>query len=374
MRVILKKPLLAFVLLFSISLLAQQGDKNDFYIRGAANYGFILQQHNSIGDLVNGNISGLELNYVKPATGNKLWQYENNFPERGIGFNYYNLGNPKQLGNVYGLYYFYDIPLNKNPKPFRLYLRIGEGLAYVPVRFNPITNHKDELISSPIDAYITFKWYWRWDITSWLRWEAGFNFSHASNGRFEVPNLGVNMVTVNSGLVYKFHSKIKTPITHIDSSSKAKSRHELLFWAAIGANQFGEPGGKRYLAQSYSAAYYFNKRNTHKFGAGIDVYYNAANYAQLLAQGDTISNKLQNVQIGVKLAYAYNIGRLSLPVELGYYVYTKYTSDGYIFNRIGIRYYFENNIVGIISLKTNWGVANYIEFGVGYRLPLKPKT
>jgi hypothetical protein len=371
--VFFKKYLLFVSLLISISLLAQQGDKNDFYIRGAFNYGFILQQHSSIGELVNGNIGGFELNYVKPATGKKLWHYENNFPERGVGFTYYNLGNPKQLGNLYATYYFYDIPLNQKPKPFRLYLRVGEGLAFAPVHFNSITNHKDEVLSSPVNAYINFKWYWRWDINPWLRWEAGFNFSHASNGRFEVPNLGVNLVSVNSGLIYKFHTKTKTPITQIDSSTKAKSRHELLFWAAAGLNQFGEPGGKHYLAQSYSAAYYYNKRNTHKFGAGIDVYYNAANYAQLEGQGDTLTNKLLNIQIGVKLAYAYNIGRLSLPVEMGYYVYTKYKSDGMFFHRIGIRYYFKNNVVGIITLKTNWGVANYVEFGVGYRIPLKSK-
>ncbi|MHB8258684.1 MAG: acyloxyacyl hydrolase [Bacteroidia bacterium] len=368
-----KKLLLSVCLLFSTILLAQQGDKNDFYIRGAFNYGFILQQHNSIGDLVNGNIGGFELNYVKPATGNKLWHYENNFPERGVGFTYYSLDNPKQLGNLYALYYFYDIPLNKNPKPFRLYMRICEGLAYTPTRFNPITNHKNEVISSPVNAYINFKWYWRWDIKPWLRWEAGFNFSHASNGRIDIPNLGINLVSFNTGLVYKFHTKNKTAITLVDSSTKVKSKNELLFWAAAGLNQFGQPGGKEYLAQSYSAAYYRNKRNTHKFGVGIDIYYNAANLAQLKGQGDTLSNKLLNIQVGVKLAYAYNIGRLSLPVEMGYYVYTRYKPDGIFFHRIGIRYYFANNVVGIISLKTNWGVANYIEFGVGYRLPLKPK-
>lgn len=369
----LKRYFLPALFLLNISLFGQQGDKNDFYIRGAFNYGFIMQQHNSIGDLVNGYIGGFELNYVKPSTGNKLWHYENNFPERGIGFSYFNLNNPKQLGNLYATYVFYDIPLNKKNKPFRLYMRLCDGLSYVPIHFDPITNHKNEVISSPINQYINFKWYYRWDITQWLRWEVGLSFAHSSNGRFEVPNLGINLVTLNTGLIYKFHAKEKTPVTLVDSSAKAKSKNELFFWLAYGENQFGEPGGKRYLAQSYSVAYYRNKRNTHKFGVGLDVYYNAANLAQMQDDGVYIASRWENIQVGPKLAYAYNIGRLSFPIEMGYYVYTKYKADGMFFHRIGFRYYFKNNLIAIFTLKTNWGVANYIEFGVGYRLYLKPK-
>ena len=98
-------------------------------------------------------------------------------------------------------------------------LRVAEGMAYAPVHFDPITNHKDNLISNPENVYINFKWYYRWNITKRLRWEAGLNFSHASNGRFKVPNLGINMLTVNSGLVFKFFSKQKTVIEKVYTSS-----------------------------------------------------------------------------------------------------------------------------------------------------------
>ena len=366
-----------FILLLCSYLLSGQNpdiDKNDYYVRAAFNYGMIVKQHPSVGQVVNGNIWGAEVNYVKPTAGNKLWHHENNFPEYGVGFSFFNLDNPKQLGNLYALYFFYDIPLNKTEKPFRLHLRISEGLAYAPVHFDPITNHKNELISNPENVYINFKWYYRWNLSKQLCWEAGLNFSHASNGRFKVPNLGINMLTLNSGFIYKIPSKHKTPISCIDSCTKACSKNELLFWLAYGANEVGQPEGPKYLAQSYSAAYYYNKRNTHKFGGGIDVYYNAATLAQLKSDGAQLSSNLQNIQVGVKFAYAYNIGRLSLPIEMGYYLYSRYKDDGMIFHRIGMRYYMKNNMVAIISLKTQWAVANYIEFGFGYRVPLKQKV
>jgi hypothetical protein len=373
---VLKKNHIIYLLAFYSYLLVGQtidADRKDDYIRAAFNYGIIVQQHNNVGQLVNGNIWGLELNYIKPTAGHKLWHHENNFPEHGVGFSFFNLDNPKQLGNLYALYFFFDIPLNKKPKPFRLNLRISEGLAYAPVHFDPITNHKDNLISNPENVYINFKFFYRWDLCKRLRWEAGLNFSHASNGRFKVPNLGINMLTVNTGFVYKFKCKQKTVIDKVDSSCKAVSKHELLFWLAYGANEVGQPGGPKYLAQSYSAAYYFNKRNTHKFGAGIDVFYNAAVLQQLKSDGVHLSSNIENTQVGVKVGYAYNIGRLSLPLEMGYYVISRYRDDGSFFNRIGMRYYFKNNMVAILSLKTQWAVANYIEFGAGYRVPLKTK-
>ena len=369
---LIKKYLSLLLVAFSCSLYAQQADINDFYLRAAYNYGFILQQHNNIGQLVNGNISGFELNYVKPTSGNKLWHHENNFPEHGVGFSYFNLDNPKQLGNLYAGYFFMDIPLNKKAKPFRLYLRTCEGIAYAPVHFDPITNHKNNVISSPVNAYVNFKGYYRWDIAPWIRWEAGLNFSHASNGRSRVPNLGLNLVTVNTGFVFKIQAKQKTALTRIDSSTTAVSKNELLVWGAIGINEIDPPLSKEYIAQSYSGTFYHNIRNTSKIGLGLDVYYNAANLYQL-KQDNNSTTSLQNIQVGIKIAYAYNIGRFSLPVEMGYYLYSKYTNDGIFFHRIGMRYYFKNNFVAIISLKTHWAVANYFELGIGYRIPFKPK-
>lgn len=331
-----------------------------------------MQHRNTMGHLVNGFINGFEVNYIKPTTGSKLWHYENNFPEQGIGFTFFNLNNPKQLGNLYAFYCFYDIPLNAKPKPFRVYMRLGPGLSYSPVYFDPIDNHKNNVVSSPFNAYVNFKWYWRWNINDRLRWEGGFNFSHASNGRASVPNLGINMASLNTGFVYKFLSPNKTTPAVIDSSTKAVSKNEILLWGAFGLNQV-EVLGPKYVAQNYSAMYYRNKRNTHKFGVGIEICYNPANLAIMESDSIKLSSNLQNTQLGIKLAYAYNPGRLSFPVEMGYMLYSKFASEGYFFHRIGIRYYFKNNFAVMATLKTHWAVANYFEFGAGYRIPLKKK-
>jgi len=370
---LVKKILFLVALAFSVFARAQQGDKHDFYLRADYNFGFILQHRNNMGQLVNGFIKGFEINYLKPTTGSALWHYENNFPETGLGFTFFDLDNPKQLGNLYAVFGFYEIPLNSAAKPFRLYMRLAPGVAFTPVYFDPIENHKNNVMSSPLSAYVNFKWYYHWDIGKRLRWEGGLNFSHASNGRAIVPNLGINMVTLNSGFVYKFLAKEKTPVTEVDSSAKRVSKNELLLWAAYGANQV-EILGKVYVAQNYSACFYHNIRNTHKLGAGLEFCYNPGNLYMLKRDSVPISSDLQNIQAGLKLVYSYNAGRLSFPVEMGYFFYSKFTDDGSFFHRIGMRYYFKNNFVALITLKTHWAVANYFEFGAGYRIPIKKKN
>lgn len=355
---------------------AQPDNPCDYYIRTSGNYGFIMQHRNTMGHLIQGHIFGGTVEYVRPTKGDKLWHYENNFPESGIAFSYYNLGNPAQLGDLYALAPFYDIPLKEKKSPSRLYLRLSTGVAYATKKFDPITNHKNNVISVSFNAFVNFKWFYQFDINERLRFEAGLNFAHASNGKYKAPNLGINMLTLNSGLTYKIRSKKECPqIVCSDSSTCAPSKHEVYALAAVGFNEVEPPGGSKYVAQTYTLGYYYNLRNTHKFGGGIDVYYLGAVKEEIYRE-DSVRYKsaLSYAQVGAKFSYAYNVGRTTFPVEFGYYLKTPYTGDGMFFHRIGVRQYLRNNIILNFSLKTHWAVASFFEFGAGYRIPLKKRS
>ncbi|MFL5753045.1 MAG: acyloxyacyl hydrolase [Bacteroidia bacterium] len=366
--------LLFFCLVYT-SVYSQADNPYSYYMRTSANYGYIMQHRNSMGHLIKGHIYGGEIDYVLPTKGDEVWHYENNFPEKGIAFSYYNLGNPEQLGSLYAIAPFYEIPLKARKSPSRLYLRLSSGLAYATKRFDPIANHKNNVISVNFNAFVNFKWFYQFDITNRLRLEAGLNFSHASNGKYKAPNLGINMLTLNSGLIYKFRSKKEiAPVICSDSSSCAPSRHEIYALAAIGFNEVEPPGGAKYAAETYTLGYYYNRRNTHKFGGGLDLYYLGA-VAEEIYREDSVrySNPARYIQVGAKFSYCYNVGRTVFPVEFGYYLKTPYLGDGLFFHRIGVRHYLKNNIILNFSLKTHWAVASFFEFGAGYRIPLKKK-
>jgi hypothetical protein len=345
-----------------------------WYLKAQGHFGFILQHSQALGHLIKGHIGGCELNYSKPTYGDKLWHHENNFPERGFLLTYMYLANPEQLGSILAIAPFYDVPLSKKIRPSRLYLRLATGLAYATKKFDPIDNHKNNAISARFNAYVNFKWFYKFNLSDQLRLETGLSFSHASNGKYKAPNLGINMVTAFGGLTYRFKSDKPYIFTRIDSSTVAKSRHELYAIASMGFNETEPPGGPKFLAQSYLIGYYFNKRNTHKFGGGLDLFYDQS-VMQDIYDADSVrfDRKSQYIQVGVRLSYAYNIGRVSFPVEFGRYLYTRFTGDGMFYHRVAMRYYTKNNIILNFSLKTHWAVAHYFEFGVGYRLPLKKK-
>lgn len=367
--------LLILVGLFvNLNLFSQQENPFTDYLKAQAHFGFIMQHRNSVGHLVKGHIVGAELDWAMPTKGNKLWHYENNFPEAGVALHAYNLANNEQLGQLIALAPYYDIPLNAKEKRSRLYMRLSAGVSYSDKKFDPIDNHKNNMVSTTINAFVNFKWHYHFNLSEKLRLDAGFNFAHASNGKFKAPNLGVNIFTANAGLTYKL-MRYKTKLNpDIDSSSKAKSKNELYGIAAFGFNETEPPGGPKFLAQSYILGYNRNVRNTHKFGGGLDVFY-CQSVIQNVFDTDSVryKDKSKYIQVGVRGSYAYNIGKLTLPVEFGYYVRSIFKGDGNFYHRIGARYHLNNNIILSFSLKTHWAVAHYIEYGVGYRLPLKKK-
>ena len=356
---------------------AQTNQPKFTIIKCGAQFGFIMQHRNTMGHLVNSHIHGINLDLGFSTHGNALWQFENNFPERGFSLSYFNLGNPKQLGYLFALAPYYDIPLKSKDCPSRLYMRLAFGAAYLTKKFDPIENHKNNVMSVGLNGYVNFRWFYRFKLATQNDLELGLNFCHASNAKFKAPNLGVNILTLQT--VYRISTSRKSvkmksdqAVLQIDSSAKPKSKNEIVLHAAFGINEIEPPGGKKYLAQVYEVSYFRNVRNTHKFGGGIEII-NLGATKDLLWIEDSVktSGALNTSAIGSKFAYAYVIGRTIIPVEMGVYIKNPYKTDGLFYHRIGIRYFFKNNLIASLTLRTHWAVANHFEIGLGYKFSLK---
>ncbi len=345
---------------------------NDYYIKVAPTYGYILEHRSTIGNLVKGYIPGLEVDFVKPTRGSKLWHNENNFPDVGISFNFIDFANPKQLGYCYALSPFIDIPLNKKVRTSRVIMRVCWGVAYLTKKFDVNTNPKNIAIGSNWNTYVQWKWFWHLNLNDKLRLEPGFSFAHQSNARAQVPNLGLNVVSLNMGLTYKILNTDKK-VALKDSVSVWPSKHELLIWDAAGYNEQGLPNGPKYFTNTFGANYYYNVRNTHKWGAGLDVMYDLQNKYHLLNGGYTYNGWTDILQLGAKVCYAYNVGRISFPIEMGYYAVSKPKEDGAIYHRIGIRHYCKNGLMINFTMKSHWAVAAHFDYGLGYRFNIKKK-
>jgi hypothetical protein len=365
----------AFFLLFfwfKLSVLAQHGlvGHPGWYIRPCFNQGYVLVHRISIGHLVKGYPAIYELDFVKPTLGNKLWQVQNNLPDLGISAQCIDYKNPSQLGYGFVLAPFVELPFRGAHKRARLIMRMSWGVAYLTRKFDIASNHKNIAIGSNVNAFAQFKWFWHIPLGERLRFEPGFSFTHASNGKFRNPNLGINVVSINLGLTCRFPGKKPVPqITGIDSMARAKKKNELLFFAAGGFNErLTNTGLLRTLV--LSGAWQRNLNNKNKLSLGLDAFYDENYLTDFeLRAGEPLVG-LQQWRFAARLGYSYNVGNLSFPFEMGFYVRQFSEPDGAIVNRIGMRYYLNNGLVAHMGLRTHFAVAYNFEFGLGYRLYL----
>lgn len=342
----------------------------DWQIKPVINQGFIMVHRISIGHLVKGYPTNYELNISKPTLGNKLWHLENNKPDIGITLQCLDFKNPSQLGYALSAAPYLEIPLNEKVKPSRLILRVCLGASYITKHFDIHDNHKNIAIGSSVNAFVQFKWFWHIRLSERLRFEPGFAFTHVSNGKSKNPNLGLNVASLNFGLNYLIPSPNKPSIGAIDSSTKVKSKNELMAYTALGFNQH-EIASKELTTWLFSFCYQRNIRNTHKFGVGLDAYYDQNYWIDYQGEYGQQPQGFDKWRLSLKAIYSYNVGRISFPVELGYYVFQKDKPDGNIVSRIGVRYYTKSGLVASFGLRTHFAVAYTFEYGLGYRFYLK---
>ena len=342
----LKLILLVFLLL-AINFFANGQDsiRKGSWLSVDLHYGFILPLYtSSMNILVQGHVPAFEVDYISKPACTDNWLSDYHCPETGIAFFSAYLNNPAQLGNEYGIYPFVNFHLKKSFHE-GLYFRIGMGLAYMPITFSRLDNHKNDR----------------------TRLEAGLGLTHCSNGAFQTPNLGINLITANTGITYSISSPTKC-MKHTYPDTVKTKKIESEFIVAAGASEIEPPGGSRYPDVTFSYLAYRKLSRKGKLGLGADIFYNEANIARLKADTVILKSNLQDVQLGLKATYEITLGNLSLPIELGGYLYTKYTGNGYIYNRIGLRYYTHKHFIANLTLLTHFVKADFIEWGIGYKL------
>ena len=200
--------------------------------------------------------------------------------------------------------------------------------------------------------------------------ETGVGLTHLSNGAWSVPNLGVNIATINIGIGFT-----KQEIANRKKTETLNTKPQIIFpeyfftlIAAAALNESNPPNGKKYVAYTLYASEWKTVSDKSRFCIGGDMFYEMANIAA--AERDTIfdtSNKLNNLQVGLRFGYELVVGKFALPLEMGVYLFTKTTVNGPLYHRIGVRYYANKHLVINYTLRTHWATAEHYEFGLGYR-------
>jgi hypothetical protein len=333
-------------------------------ITPAFHYGFIIAHHADMLFLTQGHVKISEICLTHPTHGEKYWNQLFKFPEPGISFCFFDLGNPQYLGNLYSICPYIDFPMTKGLRS-KICFRAGGGLSYLTKPFDRVTNYKNIAIGSHVNGFMNFRLTLKQEITSRLRLDMGVGMSHCSNGAFKVPNLGLNMPTVDLGLGYSLNPCPQ----HIRMDTLPKCDKAKFFSVSIAGalSQINPPGGHDFAAVILSGS--INRRWNHKnlWNAGIEVFYNEANYREI-ARTDASVTRARYIQPAAKIGYALCVGRMSMPLEMGVYFYDRVAGESVpIYERIGLKYQINDQFLIGTCLKVYFARAEFFEWGITYR-------
>jgi hypothetical protein len=319
-----------------------------------AGYGFIVPHSSSVEPLINGHISSFELNYRYNFSGVKEWEKTYRYPYSGIAFHYMNFNNDK-TGSAISVMPYFAFPLKKN-KILDAHFRVATGIAYITRKFDLLENRKNLMIGSNLNAAVDLLLQANWKIDRKIHFLTGISLTHFSNGAFSVPNTGINVLSVNSGLTINIGQPVA--VNHNKFPILRRSL-KWLAWGGFWLKEVDQVGGAKLGAGTISVNALKRYSMKGSFGGGVDLMYDRSMLKRKPELGAPI-------RAGLTFAYEIHIGKMSIPIQQGIYVFDMFKKDTFFYQRIGWRYHINKEFIAQFTLKSHLFVADYAELGIGY--------
>jgi len=371
----MSKVRLFFLLLlcWTQSGLAQQinyptATRGDFGAEFSAHYGFLIAHRDDVRHLQTGHLKGAEVSFLKHTNGSKAWHNSFLYPEYGFSYMYFDLANEEVLGNAHALIIFANFPLKSGDKTL-FYTKAGLGPGWIANPFDSDDNFKDIAIGSSGNLVAQFKLGLDRKVLgkSWVNLNT--SLTHFSNGSIKVPNLGINLATLNIGFKHYFGESITiNTATHKEPEPYWFNRVGF----GGGIKKVYPPDGELHPVHTLDFARMKNIRGKSLIGVGVDVFYNPALIDRLKNEDDSYESKtIDKFRSGVFGAYELQVSSLSILFDMGFYIHNSYKDDGFMYHRIGTRWALNEKFDLFWKLKTHFARADFMELGCEYKFGKK---
>ncbi len=334
------------------------------------NYGFIYAHHLEL-EIFNSHLPAFEINLQQETFGKHKWERAYAYPLIGVSFWYSGLGKSPYLGSAYAIYPFINFPLYRR-NSFLMTFRFGLGIGYLTKKFDRISNYKNLVIGSHLNAAVNLTFEIRYRLNQRLTISGGFGLQHFSNGSLKLPNYGLNFPLANVGLAYRLareNNFIGDRFIAPTDPFEAIVKHsvEFNFGAAIGSKNMQAILKQNFLVYHIYENTFFPVSRKSKVGFGLDLSYDGSHVAILESRGVDVSNKTKILRPGINAAYELGLSKLSLIFNLGCYLGGQEKSNGPLYEKISFQYNISKHIFANVMLKVHFGRADYIGWGFGYR-------
>ncbi|MBX3164333.1 MAG: acyloxyacyl hydrolase [Bacteroidetes bacterium] len=322
--------------------------------------------------------------------GKDKWHQHYNFPFFGFDLFYGMFDKSSELGQVIGFTPCMQISNAKNDRKMKL--KIGLGAAYFNKPYNVVSNPNNFYIGSHFTNMTAISVLWERKLQNNFYFSYGAGIVHFSNGHTRLPNVGLNLISLNTGI--RFNKNNATYTHKIDS---VKNRITYAVKLGLGMHSFGETtkaiGGPDY--PSYHVSLYASKpsKQIHIWQAGITLAYYTSFYDYIRSQQMDYKNpRMASSTALIFAGHEFVFGKFALSTQLGIYCYNSFyirqkklsgNWDGMIerieafnTNRLGLMYYplkkkntlnkLNNQLFFGVFIKANFAQADLFEYSVGY--------
>lgn len=325
-------------------------------------FAFLMPHHPHMNILAERHFPIYQLSLVRCGDFGNRWSSLYRYPLHGLTFVYSPLSSPKYLGFGTAILPYIQFNIIKKTK-FRTSLFAAAGIGYIDKRFHIAENYKNQAIGSHLNASLMGQLEMRWIVSRYVHLHTGISILHFSNGKVKTPNLGINNLSIFSGIsILRHHSNIREKQSKLLWSEEPKFEYTLTLASAI--KQKYPVGGDYYLYSCFSVCAKKILNLKTKFGGGLEFFYDFSDKAYFESQNYQL-NYLYYSKISAFVHYEFRFQRMSIFFNVGRYLYALENNrdDGMIYDRTGIQFYLNRNKSLFIALKKHFFKADAIELG-----------
>ncbi len=317
------------------------------------------------------------------------------YPYYGFGYYMGNmnkiiLGDDEQsgFGKPAAVYAFFGSPLYRG-RWFSVNYDISAGLSYNFNAYDPQNNPYNILVGSKNNAYINFRLDGAFILPQYSTIGIGASFQHFSNGSYQKPNKGINLVSTTVSYRFGLYKNQEKSYARFPITSYEPTLEWYVFMASgvrmldTGFLRNSPREGHRWSCFTVSSAVLLQTSYRRKFGLGLDFFYfdwgrYVTEYRANEEGRDVTTHMSDNMALGAYLAHEIGYKRLWLVTDLGFYLTQRVGDDPihpWIYERVGLKYQVTNRLFIGVSVKAHLAKADYTEWTIGYSLmknrPLK---
>ena len=349
---------------------------SNLVLEGRVYYGWTLDHHIEITPYKR-HYPAYEISLLKATYGRTRWEYMYNYPLIGISYWYSDLGKTKPLGSAHAIFPYINFPL-LNKKGFNIYFRLGVGLGYLTRKYDRYDNFENLAIGSHLNGAVNLLFEARWRMGSRFMAAIGVSLMHFSNGSIKQPNYGLNMPGANLAFAYRLsrenpYERKKLLPELYPFEFDGKKFLQLDFNAALGIKDLQATlgNGNQFIVAVIYGNLLWPVSFKSRLGFGFDISYDGSDVKLLEVRGNPPEHKISIVKTGISGGYELAFSRMAIMLNLGINLSGADKSDGYVYEKLALRYGITKSLFGSLTLKALYGKADFLTLGVGYRIPVK---